>query len=705
MIISSAMRKIFSLLLTLMSCHLSGQEFIFGHDLSYVNQMEDCGAVFKEEGTTKDVYSIFADHGSNLVRVRLWVDPSWWQDSLIQPEGVKPHYNDLDDVKETIRRARDAGMKVMLGMHYSDFWADPGRQLIPRAWLDVAYSLDDLKDSVYNYTVRVMTELEKEGLMPDFVKIGNENNGGFLRHIPEESGYEPIASVSNSWARHAQLFNAAIAAVRGVGDTASLDPKIVIHFSNQLSGQVWNYNNIISNGVTDFDVIGISYYYAWHGGSLKELENTIAALVNSFPDYEVMVAEMGYLWTTENFDSKGNIINEPDPEYLPVIPEKQLEYLVDYTRAVMRGGGMGVIFWEPAWVSTPCTTPWGTGSSHDHVVFFDPVHNNFMENGGGNWCDSGFYADLEAHKVIFKVNMEGVNTSDGVFISGSWNMDTLELYPMANEGNDIYSYFTYLPAGFEGTYFFHNDSAWSSVEPVPLDCRATGTGGRTIDVGPTGLTITCKWGACESAVLPTEVQVTFKVKMEEDADLSRGVFVVGEINDWVITGMDPEGNHIYSKSFLLPHGDDSLAYYYLTTGTWDNYKDYRESVPMECALKWGVDRVIIVPPRDTVVGHLWGSCLTIEEGVNQPTISNPLQNEYLVYPNPASGACFIRLPESSKLTRILLYSSQGVEIAVERSHPDISEVKLNLNDLVEGLYMIKIQQEHGSVIKKLVIGS
>lgn len=370
-----------------------GQVFFYGHDLSYVNQMEDCGAVFKEDGIPKDVYTIFADHGTNLIRVRLWIDPSWWQDSIVQPEGVKPHYNDLEDVKETIKRAKEAGMKVMLGIHYSDFWADPARQLIPRSWLGVAHSLEDLKDSVYNYTIRVMTELEDEGLMPDFVKVGNENNGGILRHIPEKNGWDPVESVSNNWARHGELFNAGIAAIREVGSTASVNPEIVIHFSNKLGGQVWNYNNIINNGVKDFDVIGISYYYSWHGGNIAELETTISDLVREFPGYEVMVAETGYLWTTQNFDGLGNIINTPDPDYLPVTPENQLKYMVDFTQAVKNGGGTGVVFWEPAWVSTPCSTPWGVGSSHDNLAFFDPEDTNFMENGGGRWCESEYVED------------------------------------------------------------------------------------------------------------------------------------------------------------------------------------------------------------------------------------------------------------------------------------------------------------------------
>src|SRR3972149_7918683 len=153
--------------------------------------------------------------------------------------------------------------------------------------------------------------------------------------------------------------------------------------------------------------MGFSYYYAWHGSSIQGLGNAIRSLKTSHPEYEVMVVEMGYLWTTRNHDQLGNIINTPDPNYLPVIPEKQLEYLVDYTREVKRAGGSGVIFWEPAWVSTPCRTPWGTGSAHDHVVFFDPVNTNFMENGGGRFMERHFYEDLEAKKLTFKVDMQG----------------------------------------------------------------------------------------------------------------------------------------------------------------------------------------------------------------------------------------------------------------------------------------------------------
>jgi arabinogalactan endo-1,4-beta-galactosidase len=491
------------------------QSFYFGHDLSYVNQMEDCGAVFKEKGVAKDVYRIFADHGTNLVRVRLWVDPSWWQSPLEQPDGVKPFYNDLEDVKETIQRAREAGMQVMLGIHYSDFWADPGRQLIPRCWLDIANDVEALKDSVYNYTHGILMRLDREGLMPDIVKVGNENNSGIMNHIAEEGDYNPVSTISNDWARHARLFNAAIKAVRDAGATASINPKISLHFGNELNGQVWNFQNMINHGITDFDIYGISYYYSWHRGSISLLEKTIHDLITGFPGYEVMVVETGYLWSIKNFDSLINIVIVPDPAYLPVIPEKQLEYMVDYTRAVMRAGGKGVIFWEPAWVTTPCRTPWGQGSSHDHLAFFDPYETNFMENGGGRWPERHFYKDLSGHKVIFKVDMSGQDSSNGVYITGSFTGDKWQLIRMADEGNDIYSYFTYLPVDSTGAYYFLNGNELDKRETIPAECSECRGTDRKFTVSDRDTVFAFQWGSCEPVKTGQGIKIKNKNQKSE----------------------------------------------------------------------------------------------------------------------------------------------------------------------------------------------
>ncbi|NNE69874.1 MAG: cellulase family glycosylhydrolase, partial [Rhodothermales bacterium] len=243
------------------------QSYYLGSDLSYVNQMEDCGAVYREDGVPKDPYQIFADQGTNVVRLRLWVDPSW-QNSLSQPAGVKDQYSDFEDVREAIQRSKDAGMQVLLDFHYSDFWADPGRQVIPARWASVGYDTQALSDSVYQYTHRTLTRLDAEGLMPELVQVGNETNPGMLLYLGMNSQYEGTGFVSGDWDRQASLFNAGIRAVREAGAASSIDPKIVIHFANP-AGVVDRVRRLQNHGITDFDIIGLSFYYTWHGHTVS----------------------------------------------------------------------------------------------------------------------------------------------------------------------------------------------------------------------------------------------------------------------------------------------------------------------------------------------------------------------------------------------------------------------------------------------------
>lgn len=162
------------LFLIISSCSYA-QPFYFGSDLSYVNEMENCGAIYKEDGQAKDPYAIFADHGNNLVRLRLWHTPSWYD----QLNGGQ-RYSDLADVRKSIQRAKAQGMKVLLDFHLSDNWADPAKQVVPKAWSNVVDNLPVLKDSLYRYLYQTLTELHTEGLLPEMVQIGNETNKGIL---------------------------------------------------------------------------------------------------------------------------------------------------------------------------------------------------------------------------------------------------------------------------------------------------------------------------------------------------------------------------------------------------------------------------------------------------------------------------------------------------------------------------------------------
>ncbi len=689
-------------LLLVLPAQAQDPSFYFGADLSYANQMEDCGAVFKEDGAPRDVYSIFAEHGTNLVRARLWVDPTW-QNSLSQPPGVKPQYSDLADVKETVARARAAGMKVMVGFHFSDVWADPGRQVIPARWHDVADDLEALTDSVYQYTRRVLQELDEEGLMPDLVKVGNENNGGILVHRTTDANLEPEGVVSRNWERHAVLFNAAIRAVREAGATASVNPRIVLHFAG-LAGLQGRYQNLLDNGVTDFDVMGFSYYYAWHQASIAELGRTIRDMKALFPGYEVMPVETGYPWSTSNFDPLPNIISTPDPAYLPVIPEKQLEYMIDYAREVMRAGGAGVVFWEPAWVSTPCRTPWGQGSSQEHVAFFDPANTSFMENGGGRWAEPRFYEDPRAHKVTFLVDMTGQDVSGGVYITGSFTEEE-ERAPMAHLGAGVYSHFTYLPAGAEGGYYFLNGDEIAARETVPAACALQNGTDRSYTIPNGDVVLASTWGRCGTSTTGP-VEATFAVDMT-GRDVSRGVYITGHVTQWDIVRMTERGEGVYVYTTQMQPGARG-AYYYLTTSTWDNYLAFRESVPAECATWYGSDRGYEVPGGPVTYAVRWGTCETfsVSTAVEPIGAAAGLGLEE-GFPNPFRQATTVTydVPRPMHVT-VAVYNVLGRRLVtlVDAPHPSgRRNVTLEAGALPPGVYFVRLETPAGAKTRMIVL--
>lgn len=374
---------LFFLLLTLLASKCGTKEnppesdFFLGADLSYVNEMEDCGVVYKENGQPKDPYRTFADNGCNLVRLRLWHTPSWY-DTLNQGK----RYSDFADVRRSIQRAKAAGMAVLLDFHLSDIWADPQRQLAPAAWLPVIHDLPVLSDSVYNYVYQTLLQLNTLNLLPEMVQIGNETNRPILLSPADDAAGVPI-----NWDRNAALFKAGIAAVRAVEKQAGKTIKVALHIANPADAPglmvgFWTH------GVQDFDVIGLSYYWAWHKPvTIAQAGTIIAQLRQTYPGKEVMVFETGYIWTTASNDNAGNIISEVHPDYAPASPEAQLKWLVDLTREVKKQGGSGVLYWEPAWVSSPCWTPWGQGSHQEHAAFFD-FDNNVLPNGGMGWFDA-----------------------------------------------------------------------------------------------------------------------------------------------------------------------------------------------------------------------------------------------------------------------------------------------------------------------------
>lgn len=387
---------------------VQAQGRLLGADLSYVNEMEDCGVTYLENHEARDLYDLLEDHGCALARFRLWHTPSWY-DQLNQGK----RYSDLPDVMRSIKRAREHHMQVLLDFQLSDFWADPSRQWAPSAWSSVIANQAILEDSLYEYVRRTLLDLHAAGLLPEMVQIGNETNRDILLAPGVDAPWEL------NWSRNAPLFNTAIDAVRQVSSETGSPIRIALHIAGPQNVE-WYTDGFIEHGVTDFDVIGMSYYWPYHQPvTIGETGKIIGRLRQRYPDKEVMVLETGCIWTTASSDQAVNVLNEIEPGYGPPDPQNQAKWLIELTKEVYRQGGSGVIYWEPGWVSSGCRTYWGQGSHYENAAFFDFDHNLLAE-GGIRWLEydfttaispvpvreEGFQITFLSHECIFTSEVE-----------------------------------------------------------------------------------------------------------------------------------------------------------------------------------------------------------------------------------------------------------------------------------------------------------
>jgi arabinogalactan endo-1,4-beta-galactosidase len=322
-----------------------------GADLSYVNEMEDCGAVYRLHGKPIDPFALMKKSGGNIVRVRLWVNANWTK------------YSNYADVLKTIRRAHAAGMQALLDFHYSDDWADGGKQIAPAAWASL--STDDQVKALHDYTLDTLRRLDADHAMPEMVQVGNETNPELL------GGHEgqPI-----NWERNARLLNAGIEAVKEAGRTGPIMPRIMLHIAQPENILPW-FDAATKAGVHGYDIIGMSYYSKWSKWTLPQLKQTISEAKRRYGK-DVIVVETGYPFTLQGADTATNLLGNDAliPGY-PATPEGQHRYMVDLTQLTLDAGGIGVVYWEPYWVSTRCGTRWGHGSDWENATWFDyPTH-------------------------------------------------------------------------------------------------------------------------------------------------------------------------------------------------------------------------------------------------------------------------------------------------------------------------------------------
>jgi arabinogalactan endo-1,4-beta-galactosidase len=283
--------------------------FSNGADVGWLPQMEATGYQFYDaDGSKKDCLQLLKDRGINTIRLRVWVNPS--------NDKASGHCSPAETVTMAVR-AQKMGMRIMIDFHYSDSWADPGKQNKPLEWKN--HSFSELLNDVYSHTEDVLKALKQAGVTPEWVQIGNEIPGGMLW---------PDGSTDN-FSQLAQLLNKGYEATKAVDKNI----KVIVHLDEgNNSGKFrWFFDNAKKNNVK-YDVIGLSYYPFWIKTDYKE---NIADLANNLNDIasrydkEVMVVEVGGVDTLEQ--------NTHD----------MLVAVIKAVKAVPNNKGLGVIYWEP----------------------------------------------------------------------------------------------------------------------------------------------------------------------------------------------------------------------------------------------------------------------------------------------------------------------------------------------------------------------
>ncbi len=304
-------------------------EPIRGVDISSILAIEDAGVIFRNQyGNKQDIFKTLAESGVNYIRVRVWNVP---YDSAGNSYGGGNC--DVYTAAEIGRRAAQYGMKLLVDFHYSDFWADPGKQTVPKAWKN--FSLEEKKTAIYNFTADSLRIIRDAGADIGMVQVGNETNCIFC-------GETDMYNICG-------MFSSGCKAVRDFDS----DILIALHFANPSTGYYDWYAQVLDECWVDYDVFATSYYPYWHGTT----ENMTSVLKNIAYTYDkyVMVAETAYPYTDEDGDTFGNAVSsgsgDCDFRY-DISIEGQAQCLSDVFQAVADVGskGIGAFYWEPAWL-------------------------------------------------------------------------------------------------------------------------------------------------------------------------------------------------------------------------------------------------------------------------------------------------------------------------------------------------------------------
>jgi arabinogalactan endo-1,4-beta-galactosidase len=306
-------------------------ELLKGGDVSELTYVEQGGGVYYEtNGVATPCLQILKNHGCDIVRLRLYNDPSPANSDL--PVGIQSPTNILD----LARQAQALGFQIELTLYYSDGWANN----VPRAWTNDTFI--QLTNAVYNFTTNFMAEMQAQGTTPQYVSLGNEiNTSGVLL---------PYGSTAN-WPQLAQLLKIGYAGVKAISPST----KVILHMNNVNAGVVTYFlNQAVANGVP-WDVTGCSYYPFWTGLTAEQARDQIDVDYSTY-NKPVLVMETGYNWNTNTCSGYPGQLANDGPEPFPSTRLGQKEFMLNCFNAIKlvnSGECLGDLYWDPVFICMP----------------------------------------------------------------------------------------------------------------------------------------------------------------------------------------------------------------------------------------------------------------------------------------------------------------------------------------------------------------
>jgi arabinogalactan endo-1,4-beta-galactosidase len=371
------------------------QDTIRGVDLSSYLALVQNGVQFYDfNGQPADLLKVLSDAGVNYVRLRMWVDPYNAQ-GLTYGGGN----DDEANVLEMARQAKKYNMKVLLALHYSDFWADPGVQLLPKQWKNLSDT--DLNEELYLYTKKIANDFTKAGVTVDMAQMGNEITAGMLGIRYWGVWDNPTDS--------ARLTGYLRSISRGFRE-ASPSTQLAIHIETPEYNKYDSIMNTLKTNNVDYDILASSYYPFWGTGTNNPTNVAkIEKMVKDKYGKKFMIAETGWPFTLQNSDGTPNNISSVPSNLYEVSPQGQVDELADAYKAVLSNdNGLGVFYWEPSWI--PAKAGWdnweynrlmgdveGTGWASINSRGYYPDSKIMWEgkpaSGGSSWDNNAFFDD------------------------------------------------------------------------------------------------------------------------------------------------------------------------------------------------------------------------------------------------------------------------------------------------------------------------